>query len=322
MAKPARLNPDLAGPGLAEAVAGWCRWLAEERRSSAHTGDAYIRDLNGFLAFLAPHLGETPSIKSLDGLSARDFRAWLAKRAMEDRRKTSTARALSAVRSFYRHLAREGLAHNTSIVAVRGPRLPRALPKPLTEVEAAETLEQSARQAAAPWIGKRDAAVLTLLYGCGLRIDEALRLNRADAPRGESMMITGKGGKQRVIPVLPTVREAIDDYQQACPHDIPSDGPLFVGARGKRLGARTVQALMQKLRAHLGLPETATPHALRHSFATHLLAGGGDLRTIQELLGHASLSTTQRYTGVDADSLMAVYDAAHPRARQDRRGNE
>ena len=320
MAQPARLNQDLASSDLAEAVAGWCRWLADERRASTHTNDAYIRDLNGFLAFLAPHLGETPTIDALDSLSARDFRAWLAQRAMKDSKKTSTARALSAVRSFYRHLARTGLADNAAIAGVRGPRLPRALPKPLTETEAAETLEYSVRQAAQKWIGKRDAAVLTLLYGCGLRIDEALRLNRAEAPRADSMVITGKGGKQRMIPVLATVRAAIEDYLRACPHDTPPDGPLFVGARGGRLGARTVQALMQKLRVRLGLPETATPHALRHSFATHLLAGGGDLRTIQELLGHASLSTTQRYTGVDADSLMAVYDAAHPRAHQSRQG--
>jgi integrase/recombinase XerC len=199
---------------------------------------------------------------------------------------------------------------------VRAPRLPRALPKPLTEVEAAETLEHSARLAAAPWIGKRDAAVLTLLYGCGLRIDEALRLNRAEAPHGDSMVITGKGGKQRMIPVLPMVRAAIGEYLDACPHETPADGPLFLGARGGRLGARTVQALMQTLRAALNLPETATPHALRHSFATHLLAGGGDLRTIQELLGHASLSTTQRYTAVDSERLLAVHRAAHPRARR------
>ena len=322
MARPARLNQDHASPGLAEAVAGWVRWLAEERRASVHTSDAYIRDLNGFLAFLAPHLGGTPGIESLDGLTSRDFRAWLAHRAMGNAKKTSTARALSAVRSFYRHLARAGLAENAAIAGVRAPRLPRAVPKPLTEDEAAETLEMSARQASAPWIGKRDAAVLTLLYGCGLRIDEALRLNRGQAPRAESMVITGKGGKQRMIPVLAMVRAAIDDYLLACPHDIAPNGPLFVGVRGGRLGARRVQALMQKLRAALNLPETATPHALRHSFATHLLAGGGDLRVIQELLGHASLSTTQRYTGVDADSLMAVYDAAHPRANKSRRNRQ
>ncbi len=318
MAQPARLNQDLASPGLAEAVAGWARWLADERRASTHTSDAYIRDLNGFLAFLAPHLGGTPTIEALDSLSVRDFRAWLASRAMEDAKKTSTARALSAVRSFYRHLARAGLADNAAIAGVRAPRLPRALPKPLTEDEAAQTLEHSARQAAAKWIGKRDAAVLTLLYGCGLRIGEALRLNRSEAPRAESMVITGKGGKQRMIPVLATVRAAIEDYLASCPHDLPPDGPLFVGVRGGRLGARSVQALMQKLRAGLNLPETATPHALRHSFATHLLAGGGDLRVIQELLGHASLSTTQRYTAVDADRLMAVYDSAHPRAHTTR----
>ena len=322
MAQPARLNQALASPDLAEAVAGWVRWLEEERRASHHTSDAYIRDLNGFLAFLAPHLGGTPSIDALDGLTVRDFRAWLARRAMEDASKTSTVRALSAVRSFYRHLARTGLARNAAIAGVRGPRLPRAIPKPLTEDEAAETLEMSARQAAQKWIGKRDAAVLTLLYGSGLRIDEALRLNRAEAPHTDSMVITGKGGKQRMIPVLATVRAAIEDYLQACPHEVPPDGPLFVGVRGGRLGARSIQALMQKLRAALNLPETATPHALRHSFATHLLAGGGDLRVIQELLGHASLSTTQRYTGVDADSLMAVYDAAHPRANRSGRGRK
>jgi len=314
MARPARLNAAVAAADLSQAVAGWQRWLANERRAADHTADAYLRDLNGFLAFLADHLGGPPDLAALSDLAVGDFRAWLARRATGAHKKTSTARALSSVRSFFRYLDRAGLASNDAIRAVRGPKLPHSVPKPLTETEAAEALDHTAKLGSAPWVGCRDVAVLTLLYGCGLRIDEALGLDRRDAPTGDAMVIAGKGGKERVVPVLPAVRAAIDDYIAACPHDLAPDGPLFIGVRGKRLGARTVQLLMQRLRARLGLPESATPHALRHSFATHLLAAGGDLRTIQELLGHASLSTTQRYTDVDADALMKVYDQAHPRA--------
>jgi len=314
MAEPAGLTTSPSG--LPAAIEGWRRWLEAERRAAGHTTSAYLRDLAAFLDFLAGHLGGPATLEALAGLKPADFRAWLAMRAGAGYRKTSTARALSSVRSFFRYLKRAGLAENAAIGQMRGPKLPHGVPKPLTESEAAATLEQAGALAGADWIGKRDAAVLALLYGCGLRIDEALSLDLGDRPAGETMMVRGKGGKDRVVPVLPAVHEAIETYLAACPYPLSRAGALFVGARGGRLGARTVQGLMAKLRVRLGLPASATPHALRHSFATHLLAAGGDLRAIQELLGHASLSTTQRYTDVDADALLAVYDRAHPRAHR------
>ncbi len=324
MAQPAKLSEPAPAPttDLTGAIEDWRRWLETERRAAGHTTSAYLRDLDAFLAFLSTHIGGSPTLADLSVLKPADFRAWLAMRAGTGYRKTSTARALSSVRSFFRHLKRTGKAENAAIAQVRGPKLPRAVPKPLTETEAAATLDHGARVAGESWVGKRDAAVLILLYGCGLRIDEALALNYGERPAGETMMIRGKGGKDRVVPVLPAVHEAIETYVAACPHTLTREGPLFLGARGGRLGARTVQGLMAKLRALLGLPASATPHALRHSFATHLLAAGGDLRAIQELLGHASLSTTQRYTDVDADALLAVYDQAHPRAHKASGGSE
>ncbi|HUT49493.1 MAG TPA: tyrosine recombinase XerC [Alphaproteobacteria bacterium] len=314
MAQPAKLNDGAAA--LTRAIEEWRRWLEAERRAADLTTRAYLRDLTAFLDFLIGHFGEAPTLGVLSALKLADFRAWLAMRTGEGYRKTSTARALSSVRSFFRYIERAGLAENAAIRQLRGPKLPHAVPKPLTESEAAATLEHGAQIAGAAWIGKRDAAVLVLLYGCGLRIDEALALNFGQRPSGEAMMIRGKGGKERIVPVLPAVHEAIDAYIAVCPYPLTRDGALFVGARGGRLGARTVQGLMAKLRSRLDLPASATPHALRHSFATHLLAAGGDLRAIQELLGHASLSTTQRYTDVDADALLAVYDRAHPRAHR------
>ena len=227
---------------------------------------------------------------------------------------------MSTLRNFFKFIERQGLVENAAIGGIRTPKVPRSVPKALDEVDALETVSVIEDLSEEPWIGKRDAAVLFLLYGCGLRIDEALGLDRDQvAEPGDAMdtiVVTGKGDKQRLVPVLPVVTKALGDYIDACPHDLALDGPLFVGKRGKRLSARMIQRQMGRVRALLGLPETATPHALRHSFATHLLAGGGDLRTIQELLGHASLSTTQRYTEVDAGRLKSVYDGAHPRARR------
>jgi len=314
MAGPARIGDLPVSSDLAAHVGGWLDWLALERRAAAHTVAAYRRDLSSFLQFLTGHLGGPLAPADLATLTAADIRAWLAARTAAGLRRTSTARALSAVRSFLRFLDRAGI-HNAAIGAVRTPRLPRSLPKPLTVEDAARALSTPADASAEDWIARRDMAVLALLYGCGLRIDEALSLDRRQAPLGEVLRIVGKGGKERLVPVLPVVRGAVDDYLAACPRDPGPDGPLFVGIRGGRLGARTVQKLMAGLRGRLDLPETATPHALRHSFATHLLAAGGDLRTIQELLGHASLSTTQRYTAVDAARLIEVYEAAHPRAK-------
>jgi len=323
MARPAtliceQLAPRAVDARLARALMAWRDRLESERRASEHTVAAYLRDVIAFLDFMADHTGGVLSVSDLDGLRPGDFRAWLASRAQEYAR-ASTARALSAVRMFFRYLEREGLGHNAAIGAVRGPRLPRSVPKALSGRET-EELMQTVLEPAQPgtpgWQGARDLAVLLLLYGCGLRISEALQMNRADVPDGDALTVTGKGGKTRMLPVLPVVREAIDDYIARCPHNLPANGPLFVGVRGGRLGARAVQQRMQDLRAVLGLPREATPHALRHSFATHLLASGGDLRAIQELLGHASLSTTQRYTDVDSARLLDVYARAHPRARK------
>jgi integrase/recombinase XerC len=320
MARPAGPDRLAAAPDLAAAVEAWQRWLKHERRASPHTVAAYHRDILAFLSFLTLHHGQPPRLADLDRLSRTDLRSWLAARAAESLQATSTARALSVVRSFFRYLTRNGQLSNAVMASVRTPRLPRSVPKALTSGEAAEAVDAVQELSDAPWIGNRDVAMLALLYGCGLRISEALSLTRGDAPKPkgdetQSLTITGKGRKQRVVPVLPVVAEAIADYIAACPFAGGPDEPLFRGVKGGPLSPRIVQLQLQKLRGLLGLPETATPHALRHSFATHLLAGGGDLRTIQELLGHASLSTTQRYTEVDAAALLAVYDKAHPRAR-------
>ncbi|HVZ03024.1 MAG TPA: tyrosine recombinase XerC [Dongiaceae bacterium] len=301
---------------LAAAIEQWLGWLTHERRGSAHTVDGYLRDLKDLLRFLETYRGETPTLTGFAAADRNDFRAWMSDRGQRGIEAASTARALSAVKNFARFLAKRGLAQNGAIAGLRNPKLPRSVPKPLNAAEAEDALDAIADLHDAEWIGKRDLAVLTLLYGCGLRISEALSLARREAPKaGGSLRITGKGNKTRVVPVLPVVAEAIADYLKALPIPCEPDGPLFLGAKGKRLSPRLVQLAMQKLRLQLGLPETATPHALRHSFATHLLAGGGDLRAIQELLGHSSLSTTQRYTEVDAARLLAVYNAAHPRAQ-------
>lgn len=306
-----------AAPDLLDAIEDWQAWLAFERRASAHTRAAYARDLAGFLRFMAEHLGGPPTLAALGQLRVTDFRAWLAARTYRGLAHSSNARALSVVRNLFRWLQSRGLVENPALAAIRGPKLPRPVSKGLSPADAVECIEAVSELIGQPWSGKRDTAVLLLLYGAGLRIGEALGLKRRDAPvRGqEALTVTGKGGKQRVVPLLSVVIEAIEDYLAACPHPQPPDGPLFVGQRGGPLGPRRVQERMADLRRLLRLPESATPHALRHSFANHLLAGSGDLRTIQELLGHASLSTTQRYTEVDVTGLMAVYDRAHPRAK-------
>jgi integrase/recombinase XerC len=315
-----------AAPDAVAQIDAWRAWLRHERRAAAHTVDAYSRDLAGFLAFITGHRGAPPGLADLAALGRGDFRAWLAfrGRASDGRAAlsaASTARALSTLRGFFRFLARRAGIENGAIAAVGTPKQRRGVPRPLSAPEAEEAIETVGELSDEDWIGKRDAALLLLLYGCGLRISEALSLDRADAPRtgGDSvgtLTVTGKGNKQRQVPILPVVSEAIADYLSACPFGAAGDAPLFIGARGKRLSPRIAQLRMQQLRALIGLPESATPHALRHSFATHLLAGGADLRAIQELLGHASLSTTQRYTEVDAAALLASYDGAHPRARR------
>ena len=306
-----------AEPAVIAVIDDWRAWLAHERRISGHTLDGYGRDLRKFLQFITGHLGYPPGLQDLEALKPRDFRGYLASRHAEGLARSSTARAMSTLRNFFRFMERRGVVENAAIGAIKTPKVPHSVPKALTMEDALTTVITVGDLSDEPWIGKRDTAVMLLLYGCGLRIGEALGLDRGQVPEEEdSIVVTGKGDKQRLVPVLPVVGSAIRDYVEACPFDLAPDGPLFVGKRGKRLQARVIQRQMGILRARLGLPETATPHALRHSFATHLLAGGGDLRTIQELLGHASLSTTQRYTEVDAGRLKAVYDDAHPRARR------
>ncbi|MDP6351259.1 MAG: tyrosine recombinase XerC [Alphaproteobacteria bacterium] len=295
---------------------GWLAWLADERRVSAHTLAAYRRDLTAFLEFIAVHRGGPVGLVDLGALGRADFRAWLAARARAGRARSGTARAVSAVRGFFRHLDRRRLVHNPAALALRAPKVPRGLPRPLPEGDTLGVLAAAATCEVVPWVAKRDVALLTLLYGAGLRIGEALALSGvALAGRPEVLLVTGKGGKQRLVPLLEVVHGAIADYQAACPYPQGPTDPLFVGVRGGRLDPAIAQKLMRRVRAQLGLPDTATPHALRHSFATHLLGRGGDLRTIQELLGHASLSTTQRYTGVAGERLIAVYRGTHPRAR-------
>ena len=305
----------IAEPAVQGAIADWRRWLEVERNCSAHTLDGYGRDLAAFLAYISQHLGYAPGLSDLASLEMADFRGYLAKRQMQGVARSSTARAMSTLRNFFRFLDRHDLVHNAAISAVRTPKLPKAVPKPLSEADAIEALTMAGELQDEPWLADRDQALMTLLYGCGLRISEALGLNVGDIPENDALVITGKGNKQRIVPLLPIVKGAIEKYVTSCPHRLKAKDPLFVGARGKRLNPGVVQRQMRKVRALLGLPETATPHALRHSFATHLLAGGGDLRTIQELLGHESLSTTQRYTEVDATRLIEVYRDAHPRAR-------
>ena len=307
-----------AAHDLRAAIGLWTAWLAGERRASAHTLAAYGRDLAFFLDFLTEHLGELPSLATINALHPADFRAYLARRAQDQIERSSLARGLSVLRGFVRFLQRRGLASTTALVALRSPKLPQSIPKPLTIDDATGSVAAAGVLATSGWQGKRDTAILVLLYGCGLRLSEALGLTRAEVPLGEILAITGKGGKQRLLPVLPAVRDAVTDYLAACPYALTREDPLFVGARGGPLNPRLVQRQMELLRGYLGLPQTATPHALRHSFATHLLGAGGDLRAIQELLGHASLSTTQRYTQVETERLLAIYAAAHPRARLDR----
>jgi integrase/recombinase XerC len=309
----------VARADVGAAVAHWLAHLGAERRLSLKTLEAYRRDVAQFLAFLAQHLGGAPSLAQLSALTPQDVRAFMAARRLDGLGNRSLMRGLAGLRSFARFLARNGKGDIGALDAVRAPKLTRPLPKPLAIAAARRLIDTKSRagETRAPWILARDAAVLALLYGSGLRISEALGLARGDVPspgEGDSITVNGKGNKRRMVPVLQPVLQLIADYCALCPIDLPAEGPLFVGARGSALSPRVVQLAMARLRGALGLPDTATPHALRHSFATHLLARGGDLRSIQELLGHASLSTTQIYTAVDSAHLLKVYRSAHPRA--------
>jgi integrase/recombinase XerC len=301
----------------------WRDWLKSERRLAHHTLIAYEHDVATFLGFMTTYLGAPPSLATLGKLKPAEFRAWLADRSHQGLARTSTARAFSSVRSFFQFLDKRGLAHNASIGAIQTPKLPRSVPKALSERDMEDLLDAPAEQEREAWLDLRDAAVLLLLYGAGLRIGEALSLSKGVVEDllktgRDTLSVTGKGNKTRLVPLLPQALEGLRIYRDACPW-LAARGPgeaFFVGARGGALDPAIVQKRVRDIRRGLGLAESVTPHALRHSFATHLLGAGGDLRTIQELLGHASLSTTQRYTDVDAARLTAVYRAAHPRAKR------
>jgi integrase/recombinase XerC len=300
----------------------WRDWLKSERRLAGHTLIAYEHDVASFLGFMTTYLGKPPTLDDLAKLKPAEFRAWLAERARLGLARTSTARAFSSVRSFFRFLDKQKLAHNASIGVLQTPKLPRSVPKALSEEDMTELLDTPPEQEREAWVDLRDTAVLLLLYGAGLRIGEALGLTKGViegllASGNDTLAITGKGNKTRIVPLLPQALQAITAYRDACPYlaALGAGHSFFLGARGGPLDPAIVQKRVRELRHQLGLADSVTPHALRHSFATHLLGAGGDLRTIQELLGHASLSTTQRYTDVDAARLSAIYRAAHPRAK-------
>jgi len=307
---------DFVAVKVGAAIDSWIAHLGDERHFSPKTIEAYRRDVLQFLAFLAGHCGGAVSLKELAALKPADVRAFMAARRAQGIGSRSLMRMLAGVRGFARFLERNGKGKVGALAAVRAPTLGKTLPRPLPVAAATRFAEPelAAGDKRTPWVHARDAAVLALLYGSGLRISEALGLKRGDLGEADTITVMGKGRKQRMVPVLPQVRKLVGDYLALCPYDLPEDGPLFVGAKGGPLSARVIQLAMARLRGALGLPDTATPHALRHSFATHLLARGGDLRAIQELLGHASLATTQIYTEVDAERLIEAYRSAHPRA--------
>ncbi|MBO6846110.1 MAG: tyrosine recombinase XerC [Maricaulis sp.] len=298
-----------------DALQTFLQHLTGERRLSLKTVDAYQRDISGFLGFLAGHLGEAVSVRTLGEVGARDFRAFMAARRKTGLAARSLAREMSALRSFYTYLERRWGVSNSALLLVELPKVPRSKPKPVSEAAARDLMEQVGERDVPDWVAARDVAVLLLLYGCGLRISEALSLTGRDRVLGDALRVTGKGGKIRLVPVLPNVAAAVEKYVALAPFDLAPEAALFRGVRGGALGPRPVQKLVEEMRLALGLAPSATPHALRHAFATHLLAHGGDLRAIQELLGHASLSTTQVYAEVDTDNLLKLYDKAHPRGQ-------
>ena len=303
-----------ASAGAQDALTRWLDTLAALRGASPNTLDAYRRDVSEFLSFITEHHGGAQGLGGLSRLTVSDMRAWMARVRGTGASPRTLARKLSAVKSFYRWLAeREGI-DATAVLATRAPRFPARLPRPVDADGARALLDTVESRAAQPWVAARDLAVVTLLYGCGLRISEALAIDAGALPLGDSLRITGKGGRERVVPVLPVARAAVADYARACPHELSPGTALFRGVRGGKLGPRAVQKATQAARMQLGLPASVTPHAMRHSFATHLLDAGGDLRAIQDLLGHASLSTTQAYTAVDTARLLDVYRKAHPAA--------
>ncbi len=305
-----------SAPRLRQAALDWAAYLGRERRLAENTLEAYQRDIEQFFRFLTSHLGAPPSLSDISALTPADVRAFMARRRTEGVGARTLGRQIAALRSFARFSERQGIAATTAFTSVRPPKQPKSLPKALSIADSARLIGGAKTLSEEPWIAARDSAVLTLLYGCGLRISEALGLTGSDAPIGstEAIRVVGKGGRERVVPVLPAVRRAVEAYLHLAPFPLEPDLPLFRGARGGVLSPRIVQLAIAQLRGAMGLEPSVTPHALRHSFATHLLGRGGDLRTIQELLGHASLSTTQIYTNVDSERLLEVYRSAHPRA--------
>jgi integrase/recombinase XerC len=304
---------EACAPDLARAVLDWQNWLRFEKNVSPHTLRAYSSDLGHFFRFLSTHHDHAICLDNLSETSLADFRAWLSRQSMDGRAASSRARSLSGVKAFLVWLDKQGILHNPAIRIVRSPKLPKKLPRPLEEPQAARLLDSM--KSSEGWMDRRNLALFTLLYGCGLRINEALSLNLSDLPREGFLRVMGKGRKERQVPVLPIVEKTLSSYIGVHPGVPDKDTPLFVGERGGRLHQGVAQKLLRDLRRGLNLPETATPHALRHSFATHLLQNGANLREIQELLGHASLSTTQRYTDINAEEMMKIYKSAHPRSR-------
>jgi len=301
-------------PGARDALSGWLDHQRAIGGASENTLAAYLTDVSAYLTFMVGHFGAAQGRAALARVTLRDIRAWMASERAGGVGARTLARKHSAVKSFYRWLAQKDGFDPTPILSTRAPKFAAKLPRPMASDATQQMIDQTAAIAGSNWVGARDAAVLTLLYGCGLRISEALGLNGRDAPLPEVLRITGKGGKERLVPVLPAARDAVATYVNLCPHMQEPDRPLFRGVRGGALNPRQIQKVVEQARLQLGLPASATPHAFRHSFATHLLNAGGDLRAIQELLGHASLSTTQAYTAVDTARLMEVYEKAHPRA--------
>lgn len=290
----------------------WLQWLQKEKRLSENTLKAYQKDLDGFVFFLQNHLGEEISIKIIESLKAQDFRAWLAFLSQKKMAKTSIARSMSVIRSFFKYLDQQNIVHNTVLKNIKSPKLPFSLPKSLSQTQMKDFLNAVTEDNG--WTDLRNKALFILLYGAGLRISEALSLNCSTVRNKDTLVIKGKGGKERLVPLLSSVQKSLQEYLNGFPFAIEEDTPLFIGIKGQRLNISVAEKEVRDLRRSLNLPETVTPHALRHSFATHLLEGNGDLRTIQELLGHASLSTTQRYTHASRARLKEVYQSTHPRA--------
>lgn len=309
MASPFDLEIDTA-PDLYDAVQSWQTWLKIEKNVSKHTFRAYTSDLGQFLNFLRDHYDGEVGLNTLSSTTLTDFRSWLSRKSMDGLKASSRARSLSGVKNFLSWLDKNGLMHNASIGLVRTPKLGHKLPRPMEEVQAFRLLFDNPTD---DWVALRDRALFTLLYACGLRINEALALNISDLPRDGFLRVMGKGRKERQVPILPIVLTTLDSYRTVCPYAETPDRPLFMGERGKRLNQGIAQKSLRDMRGDLHLPDTATPHALRHSFATHLLQNGANLREIQELLGHASLSTTQRYTEINAEELIKIYKSAHPK---------